>query len=134
MKTVFILHHSYGSNGIEETKLIGAYTSQESAESAIACLKTKNGFKYHPNDFHISEYTLDEDYWADGFATVTHIWTPTQDNGWMVAQAECLPGNCYQIIELYEPESLGAFKHLEIVECEEREGELYAIRLAGKEN
>ena len=60
MKTVFILHHSYELDDQDETKLIGTYSTKEQAELAITRLKDKNGFKYHPDAFVISEYELDK--------------------------------------------------------------------------
>jgi hypothetical protein len=35
----------------------------------------------------------------------------------------------YQIHELSENDLLGHFKHLDIVECEERDNQLYAVKL-----
>lgn len=132
MKTVFILHHSYELDEDNETKFIGTYSTKEQAELAIARLKDRNGFKYYPNAFEISEYELDKDNWTDGFATMIKIKVKGKDNSWTTVQAECLPNNRYQIWELYENESLGDFKHLDIVECEERDKDLFAVKLVSK--
>lgn len=132
MKTVFILQHSYELDGHDETKFIGTYSTKEQAELAITRLKDKNGFKYYPNAFEISEYELDKDNWTDGFATVINIQVKRKDNSWTTVQAECLPNNRYQIWELYQNESLGDFKHLDIVECEERDTYLFAVKLVSK--
>jgi hypothetical protein len=132
MNSVFILHHSYDLEGHEQTKLIGIYSSKEQATLAVDRLKDKNGFKYLPDAFEITEYELNKDHWTDGFATMTAIRVKNKNNSWMTVQAECLPNNTYQIVELYDADQLGEFKHLDIVECEERDDDLYAIRLVIK--
>ncbi len=132
MKIVFILHHSYELEGQEETKLIGVYSTKIEAELAITRLKDKNGFKYWQDAFEISEYNLNQDNWTEGFSTMTTIQVPTNVGTWVSVQAECLPNKQYQIWELYENDSLGEFKHLDIVECEERNKELFAIKLVSK--
>ncbi|MCZ4244803.1 DUF7336 domain-containing protein [Pedobacter punctiformis] len=132
MRTVFILHHSYELGGCNETKLIGAYSTKEQAELAITRLKDKNGFKYRPEAFEISEYELDQDNWTEGFSTITTIQVKSKDNAWMTVQAECLPNNQYQIWELYDNDLLDEFKHLDIVECEERDDDLFAFKLVSK--
>jgi hypothetical protein len=71
MKTVFILEHSYELNGHDETKFIGVYSTNEMAESAINRLKYKNGFKYHPDAFVITECELNKDSWTEGFAVTS---------------------------------------------------------------
>jgi hypothetical protein len=91
MKTVFILEHSYELNGHDETKFIGVYSTNEMAESAINRLKYKNGFKYHPDAFVITECELNKDSWTEGFATMTTIQVKSKDNTWITVEAECLP-------------------------------------------
>lgn len=132
MNTVFILQHSYELEGCDETKFIGAYSTKEQAELAINRLKDQNGFKYRPDAFEISEYVLDQDNWTEGFSTLTTIQVKSKDNSWITVQAECLPDNQYQIWELYDNELLGEFKHLDIVECEEKDDDLFAFKLASK--
>ncbi|GEM_PF-248116 len=129
MKIVFILHHSYEIGEYDETKLIGAYSTREQAELAIIRLKSKNGFRDRPDAFEISEYELDKDNWTEGFAKMTTIQVKSKDDVWMTVQAECLPNNRYQIWELQENDLLGEFKHLDIVECEEKDGDLFAVKL-----
>lgn len=106
----------------------------EQAELAINRLKDKNGFKYRPDAFEISEYELDQDNWTEGYATMINIHVKRKDNFWAIVQAECLPNKCYQIWELYDNDALGEFKHLDIVECEERDGELFAIKRVNEDN
>ena len=132
MKTVFILHHSYELEACDETKLIGAYSTKEQAELAITRLKDKNGFKYRPDAFEITEYELDQDNWKEGFSTMTTIQVKSKDDTWITVQAECLPNNQYKIWELYDNDLLGEFKHLDIVECEEKDDDLFAVKLISK--
>jgi hypothetical protein len=69
---MFILQHSYEwehqGETIEETKLIGIYSTREKAEQIIEKYKILPGFKKHPlNCFYIDELKLDEDHWKEGF-------------------------------------------------------------------
>lgn len=66
MPSVFILQHSYERGDCDETKFIGVYSTQALAEAAMARLSLQNGFKYRPEGFCISEYTLDQDHWEEG--------------------------------------------------------------------
>lgn len=129
MKSVFIVQHSYDSDGCEETKFIGAYSSKKEAELAIKRLIDKPGFKNWPDAFFIDKYDLNKDHWTEGFSTMTTIHVKNILDEWTIVQAECLPNKTYKIIEYYENDKLGPFKHLDIVECEERDDELFAVRL-----
>ena len=78
---VFLLWHVRPSELDPEgdTKLVGVYGSEEAVLQATARLRDKPGFSEFPHvtgpesemseegGFHISEYQLDEDHWADGF-------------------------------------------------------------------
>jgi hypothetical protein len=136
MKTVFLLQHSYdvGENDeYEETKIIGVYTSQAEADQAIHRLKDKPGFRYKPEAFGVIALELNKDqFWAEGYASLTGIRVKDKAGEWTTVQAECLPNNTYQILEYYRNESLGEFQNLDIVEGEQREDGLYAIRLIHK--
>lgn len=132
MKTVFVLQHSYEIDGHDETKFIGVYSTQEQADQAINRLKDQPGFRDKLDSFHVSEYEINKDHWTEGYATMTTIQVKNKFNEWTTVQADCLPNNTYQIIELYENDSLGPFKHLDIVECEKKDNDLYAIRLVSK--
>ena len=82
METVFVLRHLHVlPSGEEDVKLIGVYSSMESARAAVGRLQNQPGFKDHPrivdleNDddeqgFHIGGYPLDRDYWVEGYVTV----------------------------------------------------------------
>ena len=71
MGAVYILQHSYevGEDGqFDEIKMIGVYSSRESAEKTIVRYKMLSGFKDYPiSCFYISKYEIDKDHWADGF-------------------------------------------------------------------
>ena len=55
-----------------DSKLIGVYASQSTAEEAMrrACLLP--GFRESPDGFEISAYETDQDNWTEGFVTVWH--------------------------------------------------------------
>lgn len=138
MKSVFVLQHSYEEDGYDETKFIGVYSSEQTAKAAVDRLRLQNGFKDRPNDFHIEEYELDKDHWAEGFATITSIQVKN-GNGWVTATAKELIDGTYKIVPNYYDGELGnEFQGGDVVRCEERtdeEGsELYAVELIRKES
>lgn len=71
MGAVYILQHSYevGEDGqFDEIKMLGVYSSRESAEKTIVRYKMLSGFKDYPiSCFYISKYEIDKDHWTDGF-------------------------------------------------------------------
>ena len=70
MTTVYMLWHVYEYEpGLEETKSIGTYATEEDAQKAIDHLITQPGFRDHPNDFRIYPNTLGTTWWAEGFVT-----------------------------------------------------------------
>ncbi|MDF2457320.1 MAG: uncharacterized protein K0R51_3313 [Cytophagaceae bacterium] len=134
MKSVFILQHSYEIDGYDETKFIGVYSTKKEAEEAINRLKNKAGFYDRQDAFHIDKYELNKDHWTEGFETMTTIQVKNKFNEWITVQAKYLSNKNYQIIELYDNELLGPFKHLDIVECEVRDRDYYATKLASVNN
>ncbi|GAB3357511.1 DUF7336 domain-containing protein [Lysobacter tyrosinilyticus] len=81
MKSVFVVQHVHVFGpGDENVKMIGVYRSKASALAAVTRLKSQPGFCDLPNvvepgsddwaGFHITEYTLDADDWAEGYVTV----------------------------------------------------------------
>ncbi len=72
MDTVFTLDHVYEpTEGGEEVKRIGIYTSEEKARAAMERVRTQPGFVEYPEGFEINEVELDRDGWIEGFARVT---------------------------------------------------------------
>ncbi len=67
MEMVFLLQHSYELNGVEDSKIIGIYSSKEIAESIVIKYKELPGFKDYPNEFFIDGYELDKNNWNEGF-------------------------------------------------------------------
>lgn len=68
--------HKYKLIDHIERKDIGIYSSLENVETAVAMLKTQNGFKDTVDGFRISKVftlfkprLLDNNYWIDGFDT-----------------------------------------------------------------
>lgn len=52
----------------------------------------------------------------------------TKNKELIVVSAECLPNNQYLIIEKYQNHLLDTYKDGDIIECIEKEGELYASK------
>lgn len=70
MKSVYLLQHSYFWNDVEETKIIGVYSSRENAEKVVECYKFLPGFSDYKDEFVIDEYIVDENNWEDGFEAI----------------------------------------------------------------
>jgi hypothetical protein len=70
---VFLLWHVHEfPDGEEDAKLIGVYSSRESARLAQVRVATRAGFRDNPNGFCIDPYTIDQDHWTEGYVTETH--------------------------------------------------------------
>lgn len=68
MTHVFLLWHSRDkSEGDTDDKLVGVYSSRETAEAAIQRKLTFPGFRDHPDGFEVAPYTIDRDAWSEGF-------------------------------------------------------------------
>jgi hypothetical protein len=64
---VFVLHHTYGCSESETYKLIGIFSSEELAKSAVYAHSQLPGFKDYPDGFEISLYQIDKSHWDEGF-------------------------------------------------------------------
>ena len=70
---VFVLWHVKElPDGEDDAKLIGVYSSQETANSAKERMLSQPGFSDVPQGFVIDRYEVDQDHWTEGFVTVTH--------------------------------------------------------------
>ena len=84
MIKIYLLQHSYEIEihddlKVDETKVIGIYSTYENADRVKEKLKVRKGFNRFSEDcFYIDEYELDQDNWTDGFVT----WDST-DNNWI---------------------------------------------------
>ena len=68
MASVFVLQHVHlREGGVEDVKFIGVYSSREKAEAAVARLSRLPGFSTAAGGFHIDEYRVDQDHWAEGY-------------------------------------------------------------------
>jgi hypothetical protein len=71
MQNVFVLQHVHSADGdVEDVKLIGVYSSREKAQEAVARLGRAPGFSDAQDAFHIDEYRIDQDHWAEGYVTL----------------------------------------------------------------
>lgn len=70
---VFVVQHVHLLvHGEEDAKMIGVYSTRESAESAVSRLKKQPGFCDTPEGFCIDFYETDKDHWAEGYVTYTY--------------------------------------------------------------
>ncbi len=67
MNVVYVLQHAYETDGLEETKFVGVYSTRARAAAAIERLCQRPGFSEYPDGFHVDEYELDRDHWTEGF-------------------------------------------------------------------
>jgi hypothetical protein len=68
---VFIVMHTHErSADLEDIKLIGVYSTETEAKSAVVRAKSLPGFSATPQGFHVQTYELDKDHWIEGFVTV----------------------------------------------------------------
>ncbi len=71
MASVFVLQHVHTrEDGVEDVKFIGVYSSREKAQAAVARLGRQPGFADAPDGFHVDEYRIDQDHWAEGYVQV----------------------------------------------------------------
>ncbi|PYU36630.1 MAG: hypothetical protein DMG31_00390 [Acidobacteria bacterium] len=68
---VYLLWFVRAGLKIEDVEmLIGVYSNEEEAKSAIQRLCEKPGFAEFPQGFQIVSYELDRDHWVEGFKFV----------------------------------------------------------------
>ena len=132
--SVFVVHHSYERDDIENTCFIGVYATRKSAESAVERLRGQPGFRGYPECFTIEAYELDKDHWTEGFVTLAPIQVRLLAGleEWITVHAELLHHtDCYKLIR-YDGDSDKdwEFKGGDVVTCDERDGLLYAVELA----
>ena len=72
-----VLVHTYEYDSIEETKILGVYSSKEKAKAAIDRYIKLDGFKDYPREcFYIMPFIIDEDSeWTEGFVSVDKLET-----------------------------------------------------------
>lgn len=69
---VFVVTHIHAlPGGVEDCKFIGVYSTRENAETAASRTSRLPGFLESSDGFCVDEYTLDRDYWTEGFSTVS---------------------------------------------------------------
>jgi len=70
MSSVYLLWHvrSDDEHG-DDSKLVGVYSSEASAQSAIERKKAYPGFASHADGFEIAKYEIDRDAWNEGFVS-----------------------------------------------------------------
>ncbi|MHB8486013.1 MAG: DUF7336 domain-containing protein [Candidatus Acidiferrales bacterium] len=72
MDSVFLLWYVRAPDSAKEDELlIGAYSTEEAAKTAIERLKGKPGFVDAPDGFQICPYEINRDHWTEGFLVTT---------------------------------------------------------------
>lgn len=65
-----VFHVRETDSGHEDVKIIGVYSSQTNADSAIARISKLPGFVDCKEGFTTDEYPVDEDHWTEGFSNL----------------------------------------------------------------
>ena len=65
---------------VADEQIIEVYFSRSAAEAANERLSTPPGFSDHADGFSVDAYSLKQDHWQEGFATVV----PAMSVLWMV--------------------------------------------------
>ncbi len=65
MERAFLLQHERPDT--DDVKVIGIYSSEMEAKTAIDRLRKQPGFCDHPDGFSIDAYEVDMDHWSEGF-------------------------------------------------------------------
>ncbi|WP_432730145.1 DUF7336 domain-containing protein [Variovorax sp. W6] len=74
MPDVFLVHHLHRlSDGREDVKLLGVFSSEERAAQAVDCARNMPGFAEAPDGFSIDKYQVDKRTWTEGFVPWTHL-------------------------------------------------------------
>jgi hypothetical protein len=68
MPKAYLLQHArLKESGEEDVKLLGIYSSRGGADAAVLRFRARPGFAQAPDGFSIDEYTMDQDYWEEGY-------------------------------------------------------------------
>ena len=71
MEVVYVLHHTHVlADGEEDIKLIGVFSTAESAQSAVDELRFQKGFRVDRAGFSVNKYLVDKVHWREGFRSV----------------------------------------------------------------
>lgn len=73
MTSVFVVHHSYMLDRVEETKFIGVYSRRLQAQRAVKRLSKQPGFKRLKKYFFVDDHILNRDSWSEGFVTSKYV-------------------------------------------------------------
>lgn len=67
---VYVLQHCHAvDTGEEDVKFIGAYSSRDAAEAAVARTAALPGFRNAADGFSIDAYEVDKDHWVEGYVS-----------------------------------------------------------------
>lgn len=107
------------------------------AEAAVERLRYQPGFQDYPECFTIGRYSFDEDHWTEGFVTIAPIQVKllAGPEEWTTVHAELLHHTDRYKVSRHRDESDEdwQFRKGDVVTCEERDGLLYAVGLAERQ-
>jgi hypothetical protein len=66
-KSVFVVHHKYEHLNHQDTKFIGVFSSEINAIIAVKRMKNLPGFEKYKNGFSITEHSINQEHWLEGF-------------------------------------------------------------------
>lgn len=65
---IFQISHTYTIHTfLDDERIIGVFLDENEAEDVVSNLKTKKGFKDHPDDFIVGRFTVNNQLWTTGF-------------------------------------------------------------------
>lgn len=68
LEYVFQVSHTYTIDSfLDDERIIGVFLDENEANSVVADLCKKEGFKNHPDDFIVGRFTLNNQLWTSGF-------------------------------------------------------------------
>ena len=72
MANVYVLLHDQEDYPEDCAKWVGVYSSEERAEQALERLRSKPGFREHPEDWLICPWQIDSEKgeWSEGYVTI----------------------------------------------------------------
>ncbi len=76
MQTVYVLQHVHTiDEDTEDIKMIGVYSTEVLAQSALTRVSSQPGFREAVDGFSIDAYPIDKDHWTEGYIS----WSDAQD-------------------------------------------------------
>jgi len=73
-QSVYLVQHSRDlDNGAEDVKIIGVFSTEGRAKTAVRLVEKAPGFRKYTAGFHIDRYPLDQEFWSEGFSSEANL-------------------------------------------------------------